>query len=167
MTAHNDTEARQKIWDMIKDIHICLMVTQDGTGRMSSRPMGAQEHDANGDLWYFTEKNSPKIKEIEAFSEVLLSYSEPSDNNYVSIQGRAKIVTDKSKIDELWTEAMSTWFPKGKDDPNIALICVTPQAAEYWDAPSGAIVYAYGYVMSKITGEQPNVGENRKVNMAS
>ena len=30
---------------------------------------------------------------------------------------------------------MKAWFPKGEDDPEIALIRVTAEKAEYWDAP--------------------------------
>lgn len=165
MTDSND--ARAKVWDLIKDIHIALMVTHGENGQLFARPMGAQEKDANGDLWFFTEKNSPKIAQIEADNNVLLSYSEPSKNNFVSICGTAEIVHDQAKINELWSPAVEIWFPKGKTDPNIALIRVQPQSAEYWDAPSSAFVYAYGYVKSKLTGEQPDVGENKTVKLAS
>lgn len=160
-------DAREKVWDMIKDIHIALMVTQDQSGKLFARPMGAQEKDANGQLWFFTEKNSPKVEEISGNPNVLLSYSEPDKQNYVSITGTAQIVTDQAKINELWTEAMTTWFPKGKDDPNIALIRVQPESAEYWDVPSSAFIHAYGYVKAKLTGEQPNPGDIGKVRLAS
>lgn len=167
MSSKTDMQARDKVWDMIKDIRFALMVTQDEEGRLFARPMASQEHDANGQLWFFTEKNSPKIQEISKRENVLLSYSDPSKNNYVSLSGRAQISYDRNKIKELWSEAMTTWFPQGSDDPDIALICVTPESAEYWDAPSSTFVYAYGYVKAKLTGEQPDPGENRTIKMAS
>lgn len=163
----SDFEAREKVFNMIKDIRIALLVTQDQSGHLFARPMAAQKQDKNGDLWFFTEKNSPKIIEIEYNPDVLLSYSNPDDQNYVSISGTARIVHDKAKIDELWSEMLATWFPKGKDDPNIALICVTPESAEYWDAPSSTFLHAYGYVKAKLTGERPQGGENQKVKFAS
>lgn len=160
-----NAEAREKIWDLIKDIHVALMVTHGENGQLCARPMGAQKKDEQGRLWFFTEKNSPKIEEIEANPNVLLSYSEPSEQNYVSISGRAKIVHDRAKINELWSEMMTTWFPEGKDDPNIALICVEPESAEYWDVPSSAFIHAYGYLKAKLTGKQPHPGDIGKVNM--
>lgn len=161
--AQNDNEARVKVWEMIKDIRVSQMVTKDKSGRLYARPMVAVQEKFDGELWFFTEANSPKIEEIQKDANVLLSYSEPADQNYVSINGTAKIVTDRAKITELWSEYLRTWFPKGKEDPNIALICVTVEQAEYWDAPTSAFLHAYGYVKAVVTGKQPEAGDNRKV----
>ena len=32
------------------------------------------------------------------------------------------------------------WFPEGKDDPEIALLRVNLEKAEYWDSPSSTVV---------------------------
>ena len=162
-----ETEAREKVFEMIKDIRVALLVTYDNDKRLAARPMSAQGKDNQGNLWFFTAKDSPKITEITANPNVLLSYSEPSDQNYVSLSGTAEIIDDQAKINEYWTEAAATWFPKGKTDPNICLIKIIPERAEYWDVPSSAIVYAYGYAKAKLTGQEPEIGDNRKVKMAS
>ena len=163
----SDIEAREKVWDMIRGIHIALLVTQDEQNRLFARPMGAQEKDKDDLLWFFTDRDSPKVREIEANPNVLLSYSDPDKQNYVSLSGKADIVDDRAKIAELWSEIMTTWFPKGKDDPAICLIRVRTESAEYWDAPSSTFVHAYGYVKAKLTGERPQPGENETVTMAS
>ncbi len=170
MNADNEMEARNKVFDLIKDIKFAMMVTQDTDGQMYSRPMAAQQKDstdARNELWYFTSKDSPKVAEIKANAAMLVSYSNPDSNDYVSLSGTAEIVSDKSKIDELWNDSLSVWFPQGKDDPNICLIKFKPESAEYWDAPSSKFVHAYGYVKAKLTGEQPEAGENKKVRLAS
>ena len=161
--AQNDNEARDKVWEMIKDIRVAQMVTKDSTGRLYARPMVAQQDKFHGELWFFTEADSPKIEEIARDPNVLLSYSEPDDQNYVSINGTAEIVTDRTTINNLWSEFLRTWFPKGKEDPNIALICVHVEQAEYWDAPNSKFLHAYGYVKAVVTGKQPDAGDNRKV----
>ncbi|PZP57511.1 MAG: hypothetical protein DI586_00300 [Micavibrio aeruginosavorus] len=170
MTADNDMEARNKVFDLIKDIKFAMMVTQDREGRMYSRPMAAQQKDSTdsrNELWYFTSKDSPKVAEIKADSSMLVSYSDPASNNYVSLSGTAQITDDRNKIDELWSDALSVWFPQGKSDPNICLIKFKPETAEYWDAPSSKFVHAYGYVKAKLTGEPPEAGENKTVRLAS
>ena len=60
---------------------------------------------------------------------------------------------------------MRTWFPKGQDDPDIALLEVRVEMAEYWDAPSSAMVHAYGYVKAVTTGKPPHPGGNEKVKL--
>ncbi|MDB5477888.1 MAG: ral stress protein [Alphaproteobacteria bacterium] len=161
----SDKEARDKVWEMIKDIRIALMVTQDENGRLYGRPMAAHQEKFDNTLWFFTDKNSPKMQEIAKNPHVLLSYSDPSAQNYVSINGTARIVNDEVLIREYWSEHLRTWFPKGKGDPNIGLICVTPEQAEYWDSPSSTFLYAYGYAKAVLTGERPEGGENEKVNL--
>lgn len=55
------------------------------------------------------------------------------------------------------------WFPDGPDDSAIALIEVRVETAEYWDSPSSAMVYAYGYAKARLTGTPPDLGENETV----
>lgn len=160
---HTDIEARNKVWEMIKDIPIATLVTQDEDGRLYSRPMGAHQKDFDGKIWLVTSIDSPKVKAIQNNSHVLLNYSEPKSNNFVSINGSAHISQDRKKIDELWNEVMRIWFPEGKDDPHIGLISVTVEEAEYWDSPSSMFVPLIGYAKAALTGEAPKMGENERV----
>lgn len=164
--AHSSShEDREKIYGLIKDINICMMVTQGVDGRLCSRPMAVQKPDKDGTLWFLTSLSSPKIGEIAVNPGVLLSYAEPGKNNYVSIWGDATVVNDRAKIHELWSEMFVTWWPKGKDDPDICLIKVDPESAEYWDSPSSAFVVAFGYAKAKMTGKPEKFGENKVVRM--
>ena len=58
---------------------------------------------------------------------------------------------------------MRAWFPKGIDDPDVALLKVAIDAAEYWDAPNSTMIHAYGYLKARLTGEAPEPGGNEKV----
>ena len=156
---------RQKVWELIQDIQIALMVTSGEGGALRGRPMAAMNKDFEGTLWFASRDGAPKLAEIDGDGHVLLAYSEPKSQNYVSVSGTAKVVHDSTKVKELWSEGMRVWFPKGPDDPSIALIAVTVVSAEFWDAPSSAWVYAMGYAKARLTGEAPeHVGENKVVN---
>jgi len=37
-----------------------------------------------------------------------------------------------------------------------------PQRAELWDGPASSLVAAYEFAKAKVTGEKPDLGENRK-----
>ena len=155
----------KKLWGMIKDIGVTMMTTVDDDGTLRSRPMVAQQSEFDGDLWFFTWIDSPKVGEVKEHHQVNLSYADPNSQNYVSISGTAQVVRDKQKVLELWSEPLATWFPKGKDDPNIGLIRVHVEKAEYWDSPSSTMVHAYGYVKAKLTGEPPKPGDHKKLNL--
>jgi hypothetical protein len=72
-------------------------------------------------------------------------------------------VRDAAKQKELWSEPLRTWFPGGPESPDVALMKVEVDGAEYWDSPSSTFVHAYGYIKSITTGQPPAAGENDKV----
>jgi len=154
-----------KLWDMIRDIKVAMMTTHDEHGCLHSRPMANHQGDFDGSLWFFTWVDSAKVFEVNREHQVNLSFADPNAQNYVSVSGPANLVRDKDKIRQLWSEYLATWFPKGVDDPNIALLKVDIERAEYWDSPSSTMIHAFGYVKSKLTGEPPSPGENKKLNL--
>ncbi|MBC5991745.1 pyridoxamine 5'-phosphate oxidase family protein [Pontibacter cellulosilyticus] len=162
----NRQESLNKLIDMIKDVDIAMMTTIDDDGSLRSRPMRTQEVKEDGVLWFFTGYQSGKSHEInDNDAHVNLSYSNPDDELYVSVSGRATLTKDKQKIDELWNPALKAWFPNGKDDPNVGLIKVTIDKAEYWDAPNSTLVHLYGMAKAAITGDKARPGDNEKINL--
>lgn len=150
------------IWGLIKEARVA-MLTSERDGRLYSRPMVASQKDFDGSLWFFTRKSSPKVAEVTEHRQVNVAYANASENSYVSLSGIAVIVDDRAAIDEHWNEWIKTWFPDGKDDPDLALLRVDVDTAEYWDAPSSKMVVAFDYLKARITGSTPDMGENRKV----
>lgn len=154
----------QKLREMVKDIDFCMLTTIDEDGALHSRPMSVNgEIDPNGDLWFFTSVSSHKVSEVARSPKVNASFADPENQRYVSVTGVAQVVRDRTKIDQLWRPQFKIWFPEGKDDPDIALLRITLEKAEYWDSPSSTISYALSFVSSLVTGKQPDMGENRKL----
>lgn len=158
-------ENLQKLIDKIKDIDFAMMTTVDDDGSLRSRPMSTQQIGEDGVAWFFTGYESGKTHEIKNDAHVNLSYSKPDDNMYVSVSGRATVSKDKAKIDELWTPAMKAWFPEGKEDPNVGLIRVDIDKAEYWDSPNNKVVHLIGFVKATLSGESYSPGENKKIDL--
>lgn len=151
--------------ELIHGIKVAMMTTVEEDGTLRSRPMWTHDRDFDGELWFFTREHSPKVDEVERDHHVNLSYSEPGRDRYVSVSGVARLVRDKDKARELWNPTLKAWFPQGLDDPELALLCVTVNKAEYWDTPNKRMVQLVGFVKSVLTGEQFRPGENEKVNL--
>jgi general stress protein 26 len=157
-------ESIRKLNDLIEDIDFAMLTTID-EGVLRSRPMQTQDFEFNGDLWFFTSSKTHKTEEIERDNRVNVAYASPATNTYVSVSGTAEIVRDKAKIDEYWNDILKAWFPEGKDSPDLVLLKVSVEQAEYWDAPSSTIVQIAGFVKALATGERADGGENRKINL--
>lgn len=160
---HN--ENIRKLGEMIKEIKFAMLTTAEPDGTLRSRPMATQATEFNGELWFFTAASAPKVDEIEQDHHVNLSYAAPDKNLYVSVSGKARMMRDKQKAEELWNPAYKAWFPKGLDDPDLALLKVSATQAEYWDSSSSAVVHLVGFVKALATGERYHPGENEKIDL--
>jgi general stress protein 26 len=155
-----------KLRELVKDIDFCMLTTVAEDGSLHSRPMATnKEIDPNGDLWFFTYADSPKVEEVDRVQQVNVSFSAPDKQRYVSMSGTTQLVRDRAKMQELWKPELKAWFPKELDEPNIALLKVTVETAEYWDAPSSWIAKATGFIKAATTGEKASSGENEKLNL--
>jgi general stress protein 26 len=153
----------KKIGDLIKDHHIVMLVTTSADGSMESRPMAIHTKDFDGTAWFLTPKDSGKVTEIHDDSHATLIFSDPSNAKYVSAKGRAHVDQDRGKIHELWNPMYKAWFPAGEDDPNIAVLRIDINEADYWEASSSRIVRGIKYLAAAATGGAVDVGEAGRV----
>ncbi|PQV63164.1 General stress protein 26 [Abditibacterium utsteinense] len=158
-------EAVQKISKMIKKSRIVMLTTFTEEGHLHARPMAMQDIEFDGDLWFFTGKSSPKVHQIEDQPRVNVAFSDPEHQNYVSLSGRASLVIDAQKNKQFWTPAFEAWFPEGLDDPELALLKIHVDGAEYWDAPSSTVAHVVGFVQAKLTGKPGDPGDHAKVEL--
>jgi general stress protein 26 len=164
--ADEDAE-RRKVLAMIKSIDYAVFTTAGRDGApMHARPMAYREVEGDGDLWFFSKRDSRKAKEITADPAVLISFADPKEQHFVAITGRAEIIADRAVVKEKWSEIYRAWFPGGPSDDNVVAIRVHAEKAEYWDTPTSAVVYAFGYLKAVTTGQPSRAGEIGKVDLA-
>lgn len=153
-----------KLGELIKDIRIAMLTTVERDGTLHTRPLATLEYENTGELWFFTSIDSAKAEEIEEDMRASVAYADTAKNVYVAVAGVAEIVRDRRKAEQLWTPMAKAWFPKGLDDPHLALLRVHVERAEYWDAP-GKAAYLLGVAKATLTGKPTDIGENRKMGM--
>ncbi len=164
--AKTQADKIDKLREIVKAVDICMLTTMDEHGDPHSRPMSNNgEIESDGDLWFFTYGSSHKVDEVGRTPKVNASFSDTKGQQYASLTGRAEVVRDRAKIEELWQPQLKAWFPDGVDTPDIALLKVSVEKAEYWDASQSMVAHAVSLVSSLVTGEPANLGENEKINI--
>ena len=164
MDEHDEEAGRRKVSELIGGIDYALFTTQGiGGDPLHARPMALRKAEDNGDLWFFSKRDSRKAKELTADPQVLVTFADPKKQHFVTVAGRAEIVADRTKVEAMWSEVYRAWFPDGAKDDNVVLIRVKAQQAEYWDTPTSAMVYAFGYIKAVTTGKPSRAGEVGKV----
>jgi general stress protein 26 len=154
-------EHLDRVWDIIEKVGVCMLTTRFDGG-LRARPLEARPDRAAGVIWFVTDLRSGKEHEIEAEHDVGLVFIDPKDKAYLSITARAQVRRDHAKAAEIWKSTDNAWW-HGPDDPRVCVLHVQPLTAELWDGPSSRIVAAFEFAKARLTGEKPNLGENRKV----
>jgi general stress protein 26 len=160
--ANDNAENIDRAWELMKKIGFAMLVTRDGD-KLRARPMSAYvERDKNA-IFFLTDARRHKDDEIAQNPSVNLSFADAGSMKYVSVTGTAVVSNDRAKIKELFTTTAKAWW-NSADDPNIRVLKITPDDAEFWDTPGSVIAYVK-MAAAVVTGTRPEIGENRKVSM--
>jgi general stress protein 26 len=153
---------RQKVYEMLESVESAMLVTHSPDGILDARPMRVADVEPAGSLWFMTSRSSRKVCEIEKDSRVLLVYQDPS-GQYLSIAGTARIVDDGPRTRRLWKEHYKVWFPNGPDDPDLVLLSVDPEVAEFWDvAGLNRLRYLFDAAKAYVTGDRAAIEDSDK-----
>lgn len=151
-----------KVWDLMKKVGICMLATRDGA-EIRARPMGAYVRREENAILFLTDIRRHKDDEVARDPHVCLAFADSRGQTYVSVTGRAVVSYDLAKIKELWSTPAKAWWD-GPQDPNIRILTVTPNDAEYWESP-GTVVSYVKMAAAAVTNTRPALGSNRKVAM--
>ncbi|MFS0733452.1 pyridoxamine 5'-phosphate oxidase family protein [Microbacterium sp. 1P10UB] len=156
MTELTGREARDRVKELVEDIDFTMLTTQDDAGHLVSRPMSTRQMDENGDIWFFTSEDSKKVDEAKADHDVNLAYCDAKGMRYVSVAGRASVVHDRAKMEELYSPSLDIWFEDGLDTPGITLLKVTPAETEFWEPAKNKVAMAAVMLKSLVTRDTPD-----------
>lgn len=161
-----DQGSKERVVELLKKVRIAMLSTRGPDGRFHSRPMQTSDVEFDGSLFFLSNEHSGKTGDLASDPETIVTYSDESKQIYLALRGHGEVIRDKEIIKAHWTPAARGWFPKGVDDPELTLIHVTIDEAEYWDAPNGKVVVLMAYAKALITGEKPgNIGEHARVSI--
>ncbi len=152
----------ERAWELMKKIGFAMLVTRDGD-KLRARPMSAYLERESNTIYFLTDARRHKDDEIARNPGINLSFADASAQKYVSLTGTAVVSNDRAKIKELFSTEAKAWW-ESADDPNIRVLKITPDDAEYWDLP-GTVVSYVKMAAAAVTGTRPDIGENRKVSM--
>jgi general stress protein 26 len=139
------------IEELVERIPVAMMTTIDRGQQLTSRPMLAVET-AGQVVWFLTRADTNKLTEISADARVNLAFV-GSSGEYASVSGRATVSDDRHMVERLWNPTYRAWFPEGREDPDIVLLRISVERADYWETSSSRVQRLFGVVKAMVTGE--------------
>lgn len=83
-------------------------------------------------MYFTTNTSSKKVSRIRNNNNVALYFCEPSLFRGVCVSGTMEEVTDTALKESFWQRGWTMYYPKGKTDPDYALLKFTSTKIEGW-----------------------------------
>jgi general stress protein 26 len=120
------------ISNKMKELDICMLSTTGGRGAVSTRPMSNNRQvKYNGESFFFTDKNTQKVRDVTKNSSVSLSFT-GKKGLYIIVKGKARIIKSKELMEEHWVPSLEQWFKDGIDTKGLVMLAVKAQSIHYW-----------------------------------
>ena len=164
-----DKTAHDTLWDLIKDIRFGMLAHRTSGGMLHAHPLTTQNKalDEQSELYFFIPKQGELYERLQTDGNVNVAYADPGADSYVSLSGQARFSEDLAKKEALWSPMAKAWFPGGATDPNLALLVIKLQHAEYWDVDESKMVQLFKMAKAAVTGQPPtDMGEHKEMNLS-
>jgi general stress protein 26 len=162
----NDTKQQEVLWGLIKDTRFCMLSHRHTDGTLHSHPLTTQNKDLGEDgcLYFFVSRSSEVGQRLQQDGNVNLAYANVEKDTWVSVTGTARVSEDLQKKKELFNVMAKAWFPGGVEDPNLELVEVKIEEAEYWNVKENKLLQLLKMGKAAATGTRPKgMGEHAEV----
>ena len=163
---HNENaKSHEVLWDLIKETRFCMLSHRHADGTLHSHPLTMQNKalDEGASIWFFVSVKTEVGTRLRQDGNVNLAFANPKDDTWVSITGSARVVEDLAKKKELFDSAIDkAWF-KGAEDPELELVEVSIEEAEYWNVKENKLLQLLKMATAAATGKKPKLGEHAEL----
>ena len=158
---------QETLWHLIKDMKFGMFTHRHADGQLHAHPLTTQNRslDEAGLLYFFVSKNSELGQRVQADGNVCVTYGDPGKDTWVSISGTARVNDDRATKERLFNPIVKAWFPGGLEDPNLELVEVKINHAEYWNITESKMTQLLKMTTAAVTGTPPKMGEHRELNL--
>jgi general stress protein 26 len=162
----NDREAVEKrLWGEIEKQHLGMLGIADGEPH-HYQPMTAFADRDAGRIWFFTRADTDLAQDAGDGRHAMFIVQAKDRELQACIGGMLSQRMDRAKLDEFWSPHVAAWFPEGKDDPKLTMLCLQCEDARVWVSEAGPVKYLWEVAKANTQHEMPDVGGRTDVNLS-
>lgn len=118
---------RADLWNMMAQSPIMMVRRNEGNDH--AEPLIAQlDPAANGEFWFYTSRSN----RIAPGGPAMAQFVARSHELFCSISGILTEEKDPAIIDRYWSQRVNSWYPQGRDDPDMLMMRFELIDAEIW-----------------------------------
>ncbi len=161
---HDKASTEKKLWDEIEDTRFGMVGLTKS--RDHFQPMTSFAEPETGKLWFYTQDSGDLAIAASKGVEAMYVFMSKDRQMQACIRGTLSALRDNLHRDKFWNPVVSAWFPKGKDDPNLIMLCLDCEESQVWISEVGTVKFGFEIAKANLTGSRPNIGETTKLNLA-
>jgi general stress protein 26 len=141
-----------------------MLTHRHDDGTLHSHPLTTMNRkiDEGGLLYFFVGRDTELGARLQSDASVNVSYVDHDKDRYVSIAGQARVSDDTDTKQRLFNALTKAWFPGGWQDPNLELIEVKIQQAEYWNTKESKVTQLLKIAAAAASGTRAHMGEKKE-----
>jgi general stress protein 26 len=148
-------QIQTRLWDTIEK-HPIGMLGLAGAQEAALQPMTAFAERETGRLWFFTYKDTDLAEAVGGGAAAMFVYQR--DDLQACLTGRLRLQPDRERMDRYWNPVVAAWYPQGKDDPRLTMLCFDAEAAQVWTTDAGPTRFAWEIAKANATHHRPDLG---------
>ncbi len=153
----NDKAAVEKaLWSEIEESRFGMLAPIGGAEHF--QPMTAFAEPESGKIWFYSRTDSDLATGAGPGRQALFVFMSKDQKMQASIRGDLRPGLDTLHRDKYWSSMVSAWFPKGKDDPYLTMLCLACEDAQVWLSDTGALKFGWEIAKANLTGATPDIG---------
>ncbi len=160
---HTQSEVAEKFWDALEETRMGFL-GMTSTGSHQMQPMTAFGERDNRQIWFFTSKQTDLAREAGKGGDGMFNLVAKDRKLWACVRGTLSERFDRARIEEHWNPIVAAWYPEGKDDPNLTLLCLDLEDADLWIDEGGPLKLAWEVAKANLTKTLPDEGERAHLN---
>lgn len=143
MTQGDPQDLLARFWRDLADLRTGMLgLATEHEGH--AQPMTAHFEGEHGPLWFYAHKHSRIAMAADQSHAAVFHYIGRKHDLYACVHGEVMTTTNDDAINRFWSEEVARWYPQGRYDPELALLCFVPSSAQIWMPSGGATPTLFG-----------------------
>lgn len=152
---HDRGEVERRLYEELEK-HQIGMLGVVGDEPHHFQPMTAFVEKENNQLCFFTRDDTDLVRQVGEGAEAMFVFQE--DDVQACIGGRLEVRHDARRMEKYWNAVVAAWYPQGKDDPRLTMLCFACIDARVWISKAGPLKFAWEIARANATGTEPDLG---------
>lgn len=162
---HDQIAVRDRLYKEVEDARFGMLGVVGGQVQHHFNPMACYPEKDTGRIWFFTKKGTDLVRDAGQAGQKAMFIVTDGQKFQACIGGTLKEQYDRAELETFWNPHIAAWYPDGKDDPELTMLCLDPSDADVWISKAGPVKYSYEVAKANTTRSVPDVGDKTNVQL--